>query len=107
MRAVIIRLIARRGFFVWHGTDMFNQQLLDLIQWPAMFATLLAAWLVASSKRRKRRHGFWWFIASNILWVIWGWQVHAYALIVLQAGLLALNIRGTQKNEAPAHSSRR
>jgi hypothetical protein len=31
---------------------------IDLIQWPAMVATFVAAWLVASQKKRKREFGF-------------------------------------------------
>jgi hypothetical protein len=72
---------------------------LDAIQWPAMAVTLVAAWLVASRQPSRRAHGFWWFIASNILWVIWGWNAHAWALIALQVGLFALNVRGAIKNE--------
>jgi hypothetical protein len=72
---------------------------LDAVQWPAMVVTLIAAWLVASRQQSRRAHGFWWFVASNILWVIWGWHAHAWALIALQAGLFALNVRGALKNE--------
>ena len=72
---------------------------LDLIQWPAMLATVIAAWLVASQNKRKREHGFWVFLASNALWVIWGLHDHAYALISLQVALAALNIRGALKND--------
>lgn len=72
---------------------------LDHLQWPAMAATLLSAWLVASQSKTKRRWGFWIFIISNVLWVAWGWHASAYALIVLQFGLAALNIRGVAKNE--------
>ena len=72
---------------------------LDAIQWPAMAVTLVAAWLVASRQPSRRAHGFWWFIASNILWVIWGWNAHAWALIALQVGLFAMNVRGALKNE--------
>jgi hypothetical protein len=61
--------------------------------------TLVAAWLVASRDKRRRAHGFWWFIASNVLWVTWGWHVHAWALIGLQVGLLVMNVRGAVKNE--------
>ena len=43
--------------------------------------------------------GFWVFIVSNVLWVVWGWHDHAYALIALQVALAALNIRGVLKNE--------
>jgi len=72
---------------------------LDLLQWPAMAATVAAAWLVASRSARKRAVGFWVFLASNILWVAWGWHDHAYALVALQFCLAALNIRGVYKNE--------
>ena len=72
---------------------------IDALQWPAMAVTLLAAWLVASQSKRKRSTGFWCFIASNVLWVIWGWHDGAWALIALQVGLLALNVRGARKNE--------
>jgi len=72
---------------------------LDLLQWPAMAATVAAAWLVASRSAHKRSVGFWVFLASNILWVAWGVQDHAYALVALQFCLAALNIRGVYKNE--------
>jgi hypothetical protein len=70
-----------------------------LIQWPAMVTTLLAAWLVASRHKRARVVGFWVFLVSNVLWIAWGWHDGAYALIALQVGLAALNIRGVRKNE--------
>ena len=69
------------------------------LQWPAMAVTLLSAWLVAAQSKTKRQWGFWFFLLSNVLWVAWGWHAHAYALIVLQFGLAALNIRGVCKNE--------
>jgi hypothetical protein len=72
---------------------------LDLIQWPAMLATVVAAWLVASQSKRRREIGFWCFLISNALWIVWGWHDHAYALIALQVALAALNIRGAYKNE--------
>ena len=73
--------------------------LLDAVQWPAMAVTLFAGWLVASQKKSRREAGFWWFIASNVLWVVWGWHAHAWALIALQVGLFAMNVRGAVKNE--------
>lgn len=73
--------------------------LLDALQWPAMAVTLIAAWLVASRSPKRRAHGFWWFIASNILWITWGWHDGAWALIVLQVLLAGMNIRGVKKNE--------
>ncbi|MDB5985497.1 MAG: hypothetical protein JWR16_550 [Nevskia sp.] len=78
---------------------------LNAVQWPAMAATLLAAWLVASQTKRKRSLGFWCFIVSNALWVLWGWHDGAYALIALQLGLFFLNLRGAQKNEPASKQS--
>jgi hypothetical protein len=72
---------------------------LDLLQWPAMLVTVVAAWLVASQSKRRRELGFWCFLASNALWVLWGWHDHAYALIALQIALAVLNVRGAYKNE--------
>ncbi len=72
---------------------------LDILQWPAMLVTVLAAWLVASQSRRRRSAGFWFFLLSNLLWVVWGWHASAHALIVLQIALAALNVRGAWKND--------
>jgi hypothetical protein len=69
------------------------------LQWPAMAMTLLSAWLVAAQSKEWRKWGFWVFLVSNVLWVAWGWHDHAYGLIVLQFGLVLLNIRGVAKNE--------
>lgn len=76
-----------------------SSQWLDLMQWPAMLATVLAAWLVGSNSKPRRNIGFWVFLASNLLWVAWGWHDGAYALIALQFALAALNIRGVSKTE--------
>ena len=70
-----------------------------MLQWPAMAVTVLAAWLVASTSRRKRTIGFWVFLASNVLWSVWGWHTRAYALVVLQIFLAAMNARGVYKND--------
>ena len=75
-------------------------KLLDLLQWPAMAATVVAAWLVASRSKRRRNAGFWVFLASNVLWAIWGLHDHAYALVALQFCLAALNVRGASKTES-------
>ena len=78
---------------------------IDLVQWPAMAVTILASWLVASQSRHKRNAGFWCFLASNVLWTIWGLHVHAYALIFLQFALAALNVRGAWKTEPTKRST--
>ncbi len=72
--------------------------MLSLLQWPAMVATLIAGWLVGSTVEARRRWGFRLFVGSNVLWVIWGWQDRAFALIGLQMGLFLLNLRGAHKN---------
>jgi hypothetical protein len=75
---------------------------LDLIQWPAMVVTVIAAWYVSSTRKRRRNFGFWLFITSNVLWTVWGVHAHAYALIALQVCLAAMNTRGAAKSESPA-----
>ncbi|GLZ85788.1 hypothetical protein Pres01_18390 [Metapseudomonas resinovorans] len=70
---------------------------LNLLQWPAMLVTVLAAWLIGSNLDSRRNAGFWVFSASNALWVAWGLYAHAYALIVLQFCLAAMNMRGVKK----------
>lgn len=71
----------------------------DLLQWPAMAASLGAAWLVASRGARQRNAGFWVFLLSNVLWVAWGLHDDAWALIALQLGLAVMNVRGVVKND--------
>lgn len=73
--------------------------LIDALQWPAMAASLAAAWLVASRKKHRRNLGFWVFLLSNALWIAWGLHDGAWALIALQVGLAILNIRGVRKTD--------
>jgi len=79
------------------GTALAFPPFMSWIQWPAMVASILAAWLVASKHERKRGWGFWEFLFSNVLWVAAGVHDHAYALIALQIALAAMNIRGVKK----------
>jgi hypothetical protein len=72
---------------------------IDLLQWPAMAVTLCAAFLVGARHARRRIIGFWLFILSNVLWIAWGIHDEAWALITLQAGLFAMNVRGIVRNE--------
>ncbi len=74
---------------------------LDALQWPAMLVTVISAWLVGSRTARKRNWGFWLFLASNVLWIVWGWHDGAFALIALQVALAFLNLRGAAKNQDP------
>ena len=73
--------------------------LIDFLQWPAMLVTLCAAFLVGARHARRRVFGFYTFIGSNILWVIWGLHDGAWALIALQVGLCAMNVRAIFRNE--------
>lgn len=73
--------------------------LIDTVQWPAMAASLAAAWLVASASEHRRAYGFWVFLLSNVLWVVWGIHTGGWALVALQLGLAAMNIRGLKKND--------
>jgi hypothetical protein len=92
-RAVAVRGIAR-----------LLACIVDLIQWPAMVVTVIAAWYVASAKKGRRGIGFWLYLVSNGLWIAWGVYAHAYALIVLQVCLAFMNVRGLGKN-APSTST--
>jgi len=78
---------------------------LNLLQWPAMAVTLTAAWLVASKARRRRRSGFWLYLVSNVLWVSWAIATKAWALLILQFGLAAMNIRGERRNQPETDSN--
>lgn len=78
-----------------------------LVQWPAMAVTVLAGWLVASSSKSRRGWGFWLFLLSNVLWIVWGWYAHAWALILLQIFLAFMNIRGVRTNEPEAATHER
>ncbi|ANC81841.1 hypothetical protein [Pseudomonas putida] len=73
---------------------------IDFLEWPAMVLTVLAAWCIGSGRPGRRNLGFCCFIASNVLWAIWGWQAQAWALIILQVFLCAMNLRGWKKNAA-------
>ncbi len=74
--------------------DWINQ-----LQWPAMAVTLYAAYLIGSKRDDRRVLGFSMFVLSNVLWIIWGWHDEAWALIALQLGLFAMNVRGIVQNE--------
>jgi len=75
---------------------------LDFLQWPAMVVTVFASWFVGSNLEGRRNVGFWLFLTSNVLWAAWGMYAHAYALVVLQVCLAAMNVRGARKTEETA-----
>ena len=69
------------------------------LEWPAMAISLAAAWWMGSRKAQKRVVAFVMLIVGNLMWIAWGWGAQAWALIALNAGLMALNVRGIVKNE--------
>jgi len=75
------------------------EDVLGMLQWPAMAISLVAAWWMGSKRAGKRIVAFLMLSAGNLLWIAWGWSESAFALIALNMGLLALNIRGIMKNE--------
>jgi hypothetical protein len=81
--------------------------LIDFLQWPAMAVTLAATFLVGARHARRRIFGFYTFIASNILWIVWGVHDQAWALIALQVGLLAMNVRAIFRNHKEAEAEGR
>ncbi|WP_090718909.1 hypothetical protein [Nitrosomonas sp. Nm166] len=70
----------------------------NLIQWPAMIASIAAAWYVAAERKDNRNWGFWLFLLSNLLWLIWSIPHSAWALAALQLILAGMNIRGVLKS---------
>lgn len=75
---------------------------IDLLQWPAMAVTIVAAWLIGSESKHRRLVAFWTYLASNAMWIAWGWHDGAWALVALQVALAAMNIRGASKAESPS-----
>lgn len=69
------------------------------LEWPAMVISLAAAWWLGSKKPEKRIIAFSLLIVGNLMWIAWGWGDEAWALIALNVGLMALNIRAIIKNE--------
>jgi len=65
-----------------------------------MAVTVISAGMVASKRKWKRNEGFWLFLLSNVLWTAWAIHDHAYALVLLQVCLAALNIRGIYNNRS-------
>jgi hypothetical protein len=64
-----------------------------------MAVNVLAVWLLTSQSKRKRHVGFSLSLISNVLWIIWGLHIQAFAVLVLQVALAALNIRGVRKTD--------
>ena len=74
------------------------------LQWPAMVITVTASWFVTSRYKKHRWAGFALFLASNVLWAVWGLHTGATALVVLQAALALLNILGLKRTDSDKES---
>jgi hypothetical protein len=75
------------------------EEFFGMLQWPAMVISLAAAWWMGSRRPGKRIVAFGLLILGNLMWIAWGWGEDARALIALNVGLMALNVRGILKNE--------
>lgn len=71
----------------------------DFLQWPAMVTILVPSWLAASQLAKRRKLAFLGFVLGNVLWIVWGLYVEAYALALLDGILCGMNIRGFLKNK--------
>ena len=78
---------------------MLMDDMLALLEWPAMAISLVAAYLLGSIHTTKRIVAFVMLIIGNLMWIGWGWGDGAKALIALNVGLMVLNIRAIMKNE--------
>lgn len=67
-----------------------------------MVINVLSVWMLTSQSKGKRHAGFLLSLLSNLLWVIWGWHVQAFAVLGLQIALATLNIHGVRKTESNA-----
>lgn len=67
-----------------------------------MVINILSVWMLTSQSKGKRHAGFLLSLFSNLLWVIWGWHVQAFAVLGLQIALATLNIHGVRKTESNA-----
>lgn len=85
---------------------MSLSEALPLLQWPAMVVTVTASWFVTSRYKGNRWLGFVLFLASNVLWTVWGVFSHATALVVLQVCLAVLNVIGIKRTDTSATETR-
>ena len=67
-----------------------------------MVINILSVWMLTSQSKGKRHAGFLLSLLSNLLWIIWGWHVQAFAVLGLQIALATLNIHGVRKTESSA-----
>ncbi|SCY52990.1 hypothetical protein SAMN05216308_11557 [Nitrosospira sp. Nsp13] len=67
-----------------------------------MVINILSVWMLTSQSKGKRHAGFLLSLLSNLLWIIWGWHVQAFAVLGLQIALATLNIHGVRKTESNA-----
>ena len=81
------------------------EEFFALLDWPAMAISLAAAWWMGSTKAKKRIVAFLLLIVGNLMWIAWGYGESAWALIALNVGLMALNVRAIFKNEEEVKKS--
>jgi len=72
--------------------------MIDLLQWPGMALGLLGAPLVASARARLRMHGFAAWLVSNLCWIAWAIDAHAWGLVAMQLVFCASSAAGLYNN---------
>lgn len=72
--------------------------MIDLLQWPALVLSIIGAWLVGGRRANQRLAGFLLFLASNVLWSLWGLGIAAWGVVITQAFFTWTSIRGIRTN---------
>lgn len=79
---------------------------MDLLQWIACIVALVGSYLVSAERRTHRLLGFALFLVSNVLWIWWGTQSSAWALVTMQSAFCLTSALGVVRNRADAQRSR-
>ena len=68
------------------------------LDWVGMALGLLALWMMGNRDRR----GFVAFMISNAIWIGIGWWIGSLAMVIGNAVILAVNLRGLARWKEPA-----
>jgi hypothetical protein len=74
------------------------RRLVGELQWPALAMSLGGAWLVADPNPGKHAAGFACFLLANLLWLAWGVNARAWALVIMQVLFTVTSVRGLWGN---------
>jgi hypothetical protein len=74
------------------------RRLVGELQWPALGMSLAGAWMVADPRASYHAAGFACFLLANVLWLAWGVNARAWALVIMQLLFTITSIRGLWSN---------